>query len=84
MGPGEYLKQAYLRPVLCALPVAAIAYAFWRLDTTSWWRFAAEGISICSVFGVLTYFLCLYSEQRAAVAARLAQLFRPAPASSEV
>ncbi|MEO6212645.1 MAG: oligosaccharide flippase family protein [Vicinamibacterales bacterium] len=80
----DYLVKAYLRPVLCALPVVAMAYSYSMLETTTWLRFAAEAISICGVFGVMSYFLCLYAEQRAALTARLWAVVRSAPATSEV
>jgi O-antigen/teichoic acid export membrane protein len=78
----DYFTQAYVRPLLCAAPVAVIAYGFSSLEPSSWFWFAAEGIVICTVFAVMSYFVCLYSEQRAAVTARLSALFRQAPAAS--
>jgi O-antigen/teichoic acid export membrane protein len=84
LSPGAYLLKAYLRPVLCALPVALMAYVFSTLEATSWWRFIAEGLSVCGLFGVMSYFLCLYSEQRAAVTARLWAVFRQAPAGNQI
>ncbi len=81
MNMTDYFLKAYLRPALCALPVVALGYRFSMLETTSWLRFTAEALSICGVFGVMSYFLCLYSEQRAAVAARFWALFRQAPAA---
>jgi O-antigen/teichoic acid export membrane protein len=77
----EYVVQAYSRPLLCALPVAVMAYGFSRLEATSWLAFAAETMSMIGVCGILSFFLCLYAEQRAAVRARLWGLFRPTPAS---
>ena len=81
MNMTEYLVKAYVRPVLCAVPVAALGYSFSMLETTSWLRLTAEALSMCGVFGVMSYFLCLYSDQRAAVAARFWALFRQAPAA---
>jgi hypothetical protein len=76
----DYLVKAYARPLLCALPVALMAYSFSRLEATTWLKFSAEAMSICAVFGIMSYFLCLYSEQRAAVTAKLLGVFRSAPA----
>lgn len=84
MSVREYLVSAYLRPVLCAAPVAFLAYSFSMMPGVTWFRFAAEVLSVCGVFGVMSYFLCLQSEQRAAVAARLLALFRQAPAGNEI
>jgi O-antigen/teichoic acid export membrane protein len=80
----DYLVGAFLRPVLCALPIAVMAYSFSRLRPTTWLTFGSEAISICGVFAVTSYFLCLYSEQRAAVAARFWGLFRQASAADGI
>lgn len=84
MSPKDYLVRAYGRPVLAAVPAAAMAFAFSRLRPTSWVMFAAEALSIIGVSGLVSYFVCLYAEQRAAVAARLWRLFRQTPAAHEV
>jgi hypothetical protein len=78
----DYVVSAYLRPVLCAVPVAAIAYEFSKLQTTSWLAFAAEAMSMVLLCGVMSYFLVLYADQRAAVTARLWGLFRQTPAAN--
>ena len=82
MSVREYVMKAYLRPVLCAVPVAAMAYSFSLVAASSWLTFAAEVAAMCGVFGLLSYFVCLHSEQRAVVAARVSALLRPAPAAN--
>jgi O-antigen/teichoic acid export membrane protein len=84
MSVTDYVVNAYLRPALCVLPVVAMAVAFSRLQPTSWFRFAAEAASMCAVFGVMSYFLCLYSDQRAAVAGRVRAWFGQATVVSEI
>src|SRR4029079_7728264 len=65
MSVREYLVDAFLRPVLCAIPIAAIAYACSvTFETASWLLFGAEVGVICGVFAVLAYFLCLDRQQR--------------------
>lgn len=82
MSVTEYVMKAYLRPVLCAVPVAAMAYSFSLVAASSWLTFAAEVAAMCGLFGLLSYFVCLHSEQRAVVAARVWALLRPAPAAN--
>jgi O-antigen/teichoic acid export membrane protein len=65
LGVREYLVKAVLRPVLCALPVAGIAYAFSTLvESPGWFGFWAEVSVLCAVFFTLSFFFCLGSEQR--------------------
>ena len=78
----EYVVKAYLRPVLCAVPVAVMAYGFSLMAGSSWVAFAAEVAAMSGVFGLLSYFVCLQSEQRAVVTARVWALLRPAPAAN--
>jgi hypothetical protein len=43
-----------------------MAYAFSILvETASWPIFAMEVVAICAVFGLMSFLLCLDSEQRA-------------------
>jgi hypothetical protein len=61
-----------------------MAYSFSRSATVTWPGFLAEVMSIGIVVGVMSYFLCLYSEQRSALTARVWAIFRRAPATHEV
>jgi O-antigen/teichoic acid export membrane protein len=66
LSAGEYLRRAYLRPLLCAIPAVALGYGFsiW-IETPSWLVFAAEVAALCSVFGLMSFFFCLDSVRRA-------------------
>ena len=59
-----------------------MAYGFSLVAASSWLTFAAEVAAMCGLFGLLSYFVCLHSEQRAVVAARVWALLRPAPAAN--
>ena len=74
MRPRDYLVNGYVRPMLCALPVAVMAYGFSTAGEVSWSRFAAEAAAMCGVVAIMSYFLCLYAEQRAAVEEVVARL----------
>jgi O-antigen/teichoic acid export membrane protein len=77
LGVREYVGRAWVRPVLGAVPIAGLAYAFSRLvETPSWPLFGCEVAAICVVFATLSYFLCLTPGQRAMVAAKLFGIFQ--------
>lgn len=77
MSVREYLVDAFLRPVLCAIPIAAIAYACSVMfETASWLLFGAEVAVICGVFAVLAYFLCLDRQQRNVVMGKVGAMFQ--------
>ena len=75
LGMREYLTKAVLPPVLCAIPTAGLAYTFsvW-IQNPTWLGFGAEVLSICALFGGLSYFLCLEARQRAAIMEKLCTL----------
>jgi O-antigen/teichoic acid export membrane protein len=75
MSVADYLLQAYLRPLLCALPLLALGYVCFRLEAVSWLVFAAEALAMCGVFAVVSYLVCLDTPQRALVTYRLRALF---------
>jgi O-antigen/teichoic acid export membrane protein len=79
-----YFVGAFVRPLLCAVPMVAAAYGLSRLPTPTWLGFVIEVVLVCGVFGVASYFGCLYSAQRAAVLTRIRAFLRQAPAASEV
>jgi O-antigen/teichoic acid export membrane protein len=73
----SYIVQAIARPVLCAIPVAVLAYAFSVLvETATWAVFAAEVAAMCFAFGVLAYFFCLNVQQRKSVTGAFVLVFR--------
>jgi len=77
MNAGDYLVNAILRPVVCALPVAGIGYLFSiAVETPTWRIFGAEVAVICAVFGSLAYFLCLDRGQREALTGKLGAFFQ--------
>jgi O-antigen/teichoic acid export membrane protein len=80
LGVREYVTRAFLRPVLASLPIAALGYAFSRMvASVSWSLFGSEVAIICGVFAVLSYFLCLDTQQRAIVTGKLARLLNRQP-----
>jgi hypothetical protein len=76
MSVADYLLQAYLRPLLCALPLLALGYVCFRLDAVSWLVFGAEALAMCGVFAAASYLVCLDAPQRAWVTYRLRALFQ--------
>jgi O-antigen/teichoic acid export membrane protein len=71
----DYLVKGYLRPVICAIPTAAVAFAMNRwVEHASWIGFAGEGFGIVAIFGVQAYFICLTMKQREAVKERILKL----------
>jgi O-antigen/teichoic acid export membrane protein len=71
----EYLRKAYLRPVLCALPVIVLGYVLRNLPSPSWLGFAAEAVAMCAVFGVASYFYCLDRAQRTLISSKVGTMF---------
>lgn len=81
---GEYLRKAFLRPALCALPIVALGYWFSRVDDgSSWILFAAQALAMCGVFGVMGFFFCLDLKQRSAAVEHLSNIFHREPAIHE-
>jgi O-antigen/teichoic acid export membrane protein len=73
---GEYLRQAFLPPILAVLPALGISYAFSvAVQTPSWRLFGSEVAAICGVVAVTGYFLCLNSEHREMAHDRVRRLF---------
>jgi O-antigen/teichoic acid export membrane protein len=75
LAPGDYLRKAYLRPVLCALPLVALGAVLARLRGVSWLGLGAEAVAMCAVFGVASYFYCLDRTQRALISSKIGTLF---------
>jgi O-antigen/teichoic acid export membrane protein len=74
LSPREYLRQAYLRPVLCALPLLALGYVALGVEHTSWPRLGAQALAMCAAFGVASYYFCLDRAQRALITNRVGTL----------
>jgi O-antigen/teichoic acid export membrane protein len=77
----DYIVSACLRPVSCAIPVAAIAYLFsiW-VERPSWLGFAAEVAFICGIFLILSYLVCFTAGQRAALRGKARRYLHREPA----
>jgi len=71
----EYLKEAYLRPVLCAIPAAGLCYAFsvW-IQNPTWLLFGAEVSAVCGVFMIASYRFCLTPGEHAELSRKLQSL----------
>jgi O-antigen/teichoic acid export membrane protein len=76
MSGREYLLKGYLRPCLCAVPAAGLAWVFSTLQSNPTWSgFGAEVVAICILFGTLSYFVCLTTAQRADLVERANRFF---------
>jgi len=75
IGVKDYLMNAYLRPVLCALPVAALGYRLSMIDSPSWLMFAAEALSMCGAFAAMSYFVCLSAQERLSAVGKIEAIF---------
>jgi O-antigen/teichoic acid export membrane protein len=78
----EYTLKAFLRPALCAVPVAVLAFGFSRLHVVSWLTFGAEVAAMLLVCAMMGYFICLSGAERAAAAVRLGSFGRRSAASA--
>jgi hypothetical protein len=59
MDPWRYFVKAWIPPLVCALPVAAMGYWFSTVvEKPAWLLFGAEVAAVCAVFGSLSWFLC--------------------------
>jgi O-antigen/teichoic acid export membrane protein len=74
--PGEYFREAYLRPTLCALPMLVLGYMWLGVEHTTWPRLAAQAAAMCVAFGVASYFYCLTRAQRAVVSGKVVTMFQ--------
>ena len=67
LGWREYVTGAFLRPVLCAVPMVALAGVFYfRVEHPSWLMFGGEVLVLCTVFWLLGFFFCIDASHRAA------------------
>ena len=74
LDPRDYLFKAFLRPLVCAAPMAGLGYVFYLRTAASWASFAAEAASLCAVFGIMSFFLCLDAGQRESAVRKLRNL----------
>ena len=84
MGAREYFSRAFVRPLISALPLVGLGYAFRLLvETPSWLVFAGEVAAFCGVVGVMGYFLCLDSGHRDMAVERVKRVFQREPVVHE-
>ena len=77
LGVREYIVKAYVRPLICAAPVAGIAYWISVMGLRpSWPAFACQVGVIGGSYGILAFLVCLDSGQRTMVLAKLHTLLR--------
>lgn len=80
----QYIRKAFVRPLVAGIPSAAIAYALSvSVDTASWLVFAAEAAAITGSYLLASYFLCLDSAQRTAVLEKVWALCHREAAANE-
>jgi O-antigen/teichoic acid export membrane protein len=71
----DYVVGAYVRPLLAAIPMAALGYQFSRIEHASWSLFAFEALALCGTFAATSYFVCLDARERAVTLDRLGTMF---------
>lgn len=77
LSASEYLMKAFLRPVLCAVPVAGVCYVLSHfIENPSWLGLGAEIMIVCGISVSLSYFICLTASQRALVVNKILSLSR--------
>jgi O-antigen/teichoic acid export membrane protein len=80
LGIVEFVRKAVIRPVLCAIPVGALCYAFSRtIPRVTWPMFGAEVAAVICVLALMAYFVSLNPKQRLALRGKLT---RPALAKN--
>ena len=64
----DYFLKALLRPLVAAVPGAALCFTFSRLVVRpTWAAFGFEVAAIACVSGIASYYLCLSAERRARI-----------------
>jgi len=80
----EYATKVFLRPVIAALPLAALGYVFSRsIQNPSWLVFGAEVVAMTGLFSVTSYFMCLTVGQRVSLRDRVWSVFHREAVSNE-
>lgn len=68
MKPAAYISRSFVKPLLAAIPGAAVCYGLSiTVKATSWGRFAGEVALVCGVFAVTTYLFCLSASEKAKI-----------------
>jgi O-antigen/teichoic acid export membrane protein len=81
----EYVLRALMGPVVAAVPIVGIGYAFSLMVLTpSWPVFGGEVLVICAVFATTAYFVCLDRSQRALVVNKISSVLGRQPVVHEV
>jgi O-antigen/teichoic acid export membrane protein len=81
----EYLSGAFLRPVACALPLAAIgSVCYLSVENPSWPIFGSEVLLMCAAFGLISFFFCIEASHRAAARDKVRSLLHRELAVHEV
>jgi O-antigen/teichoic acid export membrane protein len=85
LGWWEYLTGAFVRPVLCALPMVAIAALFYsRAEHLSWLLFGGEVLTLCAAFWFFGFFFCIDASHRATALGKISSLLHRELAVHEV
>ena len=68
----EHLARAYVRPLISAIPAAAVGWAFAaHVQRPTWLLFALEAAAISAAFALTSVFVCFDSKQRAGAMRRV-------------
>ncbi len=82
--PSEYFIKAYLRPLLCAIPIAGLCYALSHsVENPSLLGFCGEVAVVCTVYAVLAYFICLTTSQKTLARQKLQNAWNRTPELSK-
>jgi O-antigen/teichoic acid export membrane protein len=76
MDPVSYFFAAYLRPILCAVPIAALGYVFLQTRVATPLVFVGEVASILGLFTIASYFVVLTPSQRTLMSTRISAMFQ--------
>jgi len=64
----DYVRDTYLRPVLCAVPTGVVCHYVAKYNPAStWMKLGTDLLALCTVFGALCYLICLDRDERAAL-----------------
>ena len=81
----DYLVRGFVRPILAAIPAAGVCYAFSVLVIApSWIVFGAEVLVLGGTSALMSYCVCLSSQQRRFVIERLRRASQRAPVTEVV
>ena len=81
----DYLVRGLVRPVLAAIPAAGVCYALSVLVIApSWFVFGAEVLAVGGTSALMSYCVCLSSQQRRFIIERLRRTSQRAPVTEVV